>query len=208
MSPLASQVAGRRAALSLGLSLCGAALLGCHGHGSSSSPTVLEGVQLTDQNGRRLDLEPLPGGVLLLNFMFTSCPQVCPRATRELAQVRQALPEAVRQRTAFWSITLDPETDDPAALKAFAQKHGADLPGWSFARSDQAGTERLATRLAAFAPDAAPSPSGHTTALYLFDRAGRLVQRYQGAPIDVPHLAREIVALDDLNPSGGRLASN
>jgi protein SCO1/2 len=208
VSTSASSRTNRRVALGLALGACGLALVGCHAAGGGRAPSVLEDLALTDQDGRRLDLEPVSGRILLLNFMFTSCPVVCPRATRDLLQVRQALPDAVRDRTAFLSVSLDPENDDAPALKAFAQKHGADLPGWSFARSDRSSTERLAAKLAAFAPDATPSPATHTTALYLFDREGRLVQRYAGSPIDVPHLAREIIALDHLKPTGGRLASN
>ena len=139
--------------------------------------------------------------------MFTSCPVVCPKQTEALAEVRAALPEAVRERVRFVSVSVDPENDTPRALKRFARAHHADERGWSFVRSDPAGTERLTSRLAAFEPGAA-APSAHGTSLYLFDRGGRLVQRYRGAPLDVSHLARELTFLDDLKPSGARLARN
>lgn len=150
----------------------------------------------------------LANQALLLNLMFTSCPQVCPRQTQALVDVRAALPPAVREHVRFLSISVDPEHDTPSALKEFARAHGALAAGWSFARSDEAGTRLLGSRLAAFEPGVAPAPSAHGTALYLFDRGGRLVQRYRGAPLEVPHLVRELVALHDLNPSGARLASN
>lgn len=140
--------------------------------------------------------------------MFTSCPVVCPKQTEALAEVRAALPTAVRERVRFVSISVDPENDTPRALKDFARAHRADESGWSFVRSDTAGTQLVVSRLGAFEPDAAPTPSAHGTSLYLFDRGGRLVQRYRGAPLDVSHLARELVLLDDLKPSGARLARN
>lgn len=173
-----------------------------------SPPQVLSGISLTNQDGAALGPSELSGRVLLLNLMFTSCPSVCPAQTKALAHVRAELPEAVRERVRFVSVSVDPEHDDAPALKRFAQAHGVDGVGWQFTRTDAESTELLGSRLAAFAPEGAPLPAGHSTAIYLFDRGGRLVQRYRGAPIEVDHLVRELLALDDLKPSGARLASN
>lgn len=175
----------------------------------SELPQVLVGVPLTDQNGARLGAAELSGETLLLNFMFTSCSVVCGRQTQALKEVRAALPDAVRERARFVSVSVDPENDGPASLKRFAIKHGADVPGWSFVRSDELHTHELTARLTAFEPGSGdrPPPSAHTLGLYLFDRTGRLVQRYAGSPIDTQRIARELVALDQLKPSEARLAS-
>jgi protein SCO1/2 len=140
------------------------------------------------------------GGPLLLNFMFTSCAVVCPRQTRDLAAVRSALPGPVRERVRFLSISVDPENDGPSELKRFAVANDASFDGWIFASASAEDTERITARMAAFDPDAGarPAPSSHTTALFLFDGRGRLMQRYQGARIDVDRVAREIVSLDTL----------
>lgn len=176
---------------------------------SGEPPAALAGIPLTDQNGNTLAAADLAGRTLLLNFMFTSCSVVCGRQTDALEDVRQALPEAVRERTRFVSVSVDPEHDDAAALKRFAARHGADVAGWSFVHSDESNTRRLAQRMAAFEPGSGPRPppSAHTLGLFLFDRQGRLVQRYAGSPIDVARLSRELIALDELNASEVRLAS-
>ena len=198
----------RRVAPRLGFALVLTLAGACRTRHDASPPQVLSGISLTDQAGTTLGADELAGNVVLLNLMFTSCPSVCPAQTRALAEVRAQLPEAVRERTRFVSVSVDPANDDAPALKRFAVAYGADQPGGHFTRTDAQSTERLGARLAAFAPDTAPTPAEHGTALYLFDRGGRLVQRYRGAPLDVSHLAREISALDELKPSGARLASN
>jgi protein SCO1/2 len=172
-------------------------------------PPALVGIPLTDQNGNTLGANEFAGHALLVNFMFTSCSAVCGRQTTALKAVRDALPQGVRDRVRFVSISVDPENDDAADLKRFATRHGADVRGWSFVRSDELNTQQLTLRMAAFEPGtgARPPPSAHTLGLYLFDREGRLVQRYAGSPIDVARLSRELVALDDLKPSEARLAS-
>jgi protein SCO1/2 len=180
----------------------------CRGEQPGPVPAVFEDISLIDQDGAALSKEALSNRALLVSFMFTSCPVVCPKQTAALAAVRAELSPTVRERVRFISVSVDPENDTPQALKQFAGTHHADEPGWSFVRADAAGTELLSARLAAFEPGTAPTPSAHATALYLFDRGGRLVQRYRGAPLDVSHLARELALLDDVKPSGARLARN
>jgi len=180
----------------------------CRSRDAEGAPPVFSGISLTSQDGEQLGAAELSGHVLLVNLMFTSCASVCPAQTRALAEVRARLPKSVRERVHFVSVSVDPDNDDAAALKSFARAHGAEQPGWHFARTDAESTRRLGGRLMAFDPGAAPSPAAHGTAVYLFDREGRLVQRYRGAPLDVAHLTSEIVALDELKPSGARLASN
>jgi protein SCO1/2 len=205
-----AQLAGGRKWLahvrSLGVLLWVALCSGCLGE-KPLPPEVFSGISLTDQDSLPIDRGALSGRVIALNFMFTSCASVCPRQTRALVEVRAELPEAVRERVLFLSVSVDPDHDQPAVLKQFARTYGADSAGWSFALSDEKGTRLLGSRLAAFEPGVEPAPSAHSGAVYLFDRAGRLVQRYHGAPIDVAHLAREIIAVDQLKPPGARLAS-
>lgn len=195
----------RRVAAGLALVALG---VSCRREERAVLPAVFEEISLTDQDGATVLASALSNRPLLVGFMFTSCPVACPKQTEALAEVRAALPTAVRERVRFVSISVDPENDTPRALKDFARAHRADESGWSFVRSDTAGTQLVVSRLGAFEPDAAPTPSAHGTSLYLFDRGGRLVQRYRGAPLDVSHLARELVLLDDLKPSGARLARN
>jgi protein SCO1/2 len=176
------------------------AVTACAREPAAVTPSAFEGIALTNQDGLGLGPSDLAGKVLLVNFMFTSCSMVCPRQTRALLEIRNALPTAVRAEVRFLSVSVDPENDEPDALKRFARAHGADLPGWSFVRADEAGTERLARRMAVFdaSADAATGPAAHTTALYLFDKKGALAQRYSGSPIDVPRLSREVAALQML----------
>ncbi len=181
---------------------------GCQREAGAGLPAVFSDISLIDQDGAPLTGKALANRSLVVSFMFTSCPVVCPRQTQALAEVRAALPAAVRERVRFVSISVDPENDTPSALKRFAQLNHADDSGWSFVRADAVGTQLLTTRLAAFEPGSAAEPAAHGTSLYLFDRGGRLAQRYRGAPLDVSHLARELTLLDDLKPSEARLAHN
>jgi protein SCO1 len=50
----------------------------------------------------------------------------------------------------MYSISLKPEQDDPAALKRFAQMHGALLPGWTFLTGDPYDIETIRFKLFAW----------------------------------------------------------
>jgi protein SCO1/2 len=174
---------------------------------SSFAIEALSGITLQDQEGRTLEAERLAGKLVVLSFMFTSCPSICPEQARALAEVQRGLSPEVLARVRFLSISIDPETDTPERLKSFAKANGADLASWSFAVGTPEATTRLSSRLSVFDPRAqGPRPGDHGTALYLFDDRGQLRQRYAGAPLDRQRLRGELISLDALS-RGARTSS-
>lgn len=74
--------------------------------------------QLTDHNGQQRSLKDFAGKVVVVFFGFTQCPDVCPTALQEIAQVRQQL-GADGERLQGLFITVDPERDELPLLKAY-----------------------------------------------------------------------------------------
>jgi len=158
---------------------------------------VLAGLALRDQDDRPFAPAQLRGRAVLVSFIFTRCPSICPTQVEALAAVRRALPDDLRARVALLSVSVDPAHDTPAALRRFAEIHDALQPGWSFVTAPGTDVDLLTRRLGALDPRPGASlPDAHSTALYLFDADGRLVQRYAGAPVDRARLARELTDLD------------
>jgi protein SCO1/2 len=84
---------------------------------------------LTDQDGRTFGTEDLHGKVWVADFVFTSCPDVCPVLTSQMANLaRRVDGEDVR----FVSITVDPATDTPDKLREYAARFHADTTRWRF----------------------------------------------------------------------------
>jgi protein SCO1/2 len=89
-------------------------------------------VALTGADGAKVPLrEALGGGKpVMMNFIFTTCPTICPVMTATFSRVREMLgPD--RDRIRMVSITIDPEYDTPAALKEYAGRFSAG-PDWLF----------------------------------------------------------------------------
>jgi protein SCO1/2 len=76
-------------------------------------------------------------------MMYASCESFCPAITTRLVEIHRALGDRMGRDLFMYSITLKPEQDDPAALKAFAAMHRALLPGWTFLTGDAYDIETL-----------------------------------------------------------------
>jgi protein SCO1/2 len=75
---------------------------------------------LVDFDGQPRTLADFKGKVVVVFFGYTQCPDVCPTTMSELAQVKQALgAEGDRLQVLF--VSVDPERDTPAVLKAYMQ---------------------------------------------------------------------------------------
>lgn len=83
------------------------------------------------------------GRQVLINMMYASCEGYCPAITTRLVEIHRALAERMGRDLFMYSITLKPEEDGPAALKDFAGRHGALLPGWTFLTGDPYHIETL-----------------------------------------------------------------
>ena len=95
----------------------------------SYSPPDVTLVQLT---GERVSLASVLSynGPVMLQFIFASCPMICPVMTETLAAARERLGPNLG-RTRMVSITIDPENDTPEILGQYARKFNAG-PQWLF----------------------------------------------------------------------------
>ena len=86
------------------------------------------------QDGKKLHFydDLIKGKIVVINFIYTSCSELCPIETARLAEVKDKLGDAVGRDIFFVSVSVDPEHDTPEMLKAFADAFDAKAPGWQF----------------------------------------------------------------------------
>jgi protein SCO1/2 len=92
-------------------------------------------VELTTHLGETVRFfdDLVAGKVVVISFIYTSCPDACPLETARLVGVQQALGERVGQDVFFYSISIDPARDTVEALAQYAERFGVG-PGWLFLR--------------------------------------------------------------------------
>lgn len=84
---------------------------------------------LTNQDGETFGTEQLRGKIYIADFVFTSCPDICPVLTSQMANLTRRIgADDVR----FVSITVDPAQDTPERLREYAARFRADTGRWSF----------------------------------------------------------------------------
>jgi cytochrome oxidase Cu insertion factor (SCO1/SenC/PrrC family)/mono/diheme cytochrome c family protein len=74
--------------------------------------------------------------IVVINFIYTSCPDICSLSTARLAQVYDWLGERMGREIFFYSISLDPENDTPEDMAAFADAFNVG-EGWTFLTGDR-----------------------------------------------------------------------
>jgi protein SCO1/2 len=139
------------------------------------SPRPLPTLVLRDDRGERLTF-PIPGRPMLVEFVYTSCPTLCVTLGASFARIQDRLIESGAPPVLqLLSVSFDPGRDDPAALRAYAEAHGADPARWRVVVPESEAD--LRTLLEAFGVVVIPDGEGgfvHNAALHLVYRGGRL----------------------------------
>ena len=104
----------------------------------------------------------LHGKIVMINFILTTCQDVCPMVTANLAKVQELLGDKVGRSINMISLSVDPQRDQPRELKAFADNFNAG-PGWYFLTGTPPEIDPLLHRLAGYTTD----PLDHSTVLIM-----------------------------------------
>lgn len=93
---------------------------------------------LVDQDNRPVTNKDLQGKVVLADFVFSTCTDICPLLSAKLAKVQDVLKARgwFGTKVILVSFSVDPERDTPAVLQAYGQRFGADTAGWRFITGD------------------------------------------------------------------------
>src|SRR3989441_6600108 len=102
--------------------------------------------------------------------IYTSCKDECPLETARLVQVQQLLGDRVGKDLFFYSISIDPQRDTPAVLKAYAEKFGVG-PGWLFLTGKEDDIKLVAKKLGLTRRRDALTRDGHRPILMIGDEA-------------------------------------
>jgi cytochrome oxidase Cu insertion factor (SCO1/SenC/PrrC family) len=124
------------------------------GDGSTEAALRVPDTTVFDQHGKRLHFysDLVKGKTVAISFVFTTCNGVCPTLSAKFRQVQQELGERVGRDIQLISISVDPTTDVPERLNAYAEKFHAG-PGWTFITGSKPEIDELLRSLGAFAAD-------------------------------------------------------
>lgn len=87
---------------------------------------------MIDHNGKQVRFysDLIKGKVVVVNFFFTRCSDVCPMQGKSLSRLKDRLGERLGHDVFFVSISKDPENDTPEELAKWGKRYGVNT-GWT-----------------------------------------------------------------------------
>lgn len=145
-------------------------------------------MELIDQFGRKVTLNDsaLKGKILVVDFIFTSCPTICPTLTRNMKRIQDAFKTDSVLR--YVSITVDPVRDSAAKLKAFGDRFNINHDTWTMLTGPKDSIYHLALKefKANIAEAEVDTNFIHTQKFFLLDKDRVVRGWYDG--LDSAHL--------------------
>jgi len=126
---------------------------------------------LTERKGNTVSSDDLKGQPYIVSFFYSTCPSICVQQNQMVQELQKEFEgEGVR----FVSISVDPETDTPEAMREYAARFGADPEKWLFMTGDLTYIRRVGAEVFRLAVD----QKFHTEKFVLVDAEGAIVGYY------------------------------
>jgi protein SCO1/2 len=100
--------------------------------------------ELTNQDNLKISNDTYKGKVYVLEFFFTTCPTICPKMNESMLLIEKKF--FGNPNFGIASITIDPVTDTPAALKTHYDLLGVRSKNWNFLTGDKEYIFELANK--------------------------------------------------------------
>jgi protein SCO1/2 len=180
----------------------GAVVGGCGSHSGASGTTagstfagLVVGqpkpapvLALRNYNGQPVNLTAFRGKAVLVTFVYTHCPDVCPLIVTNLAAAQRELASEA-SKLQIIAVTVDPKNDTPGAVRRFLAERGATgrmdyligslkqlLPVWR--------AWGIAVTVNKY-----EQPEGHTAVVFGITPSGKIAVAYPSnfSPADIVH---------------------
>jgi len=160
---------------------------------------------LLDQHNKPISDKIIDGKVVVAEYFFTTCKSICPIMNRQMQRVQDQFNG--EDRFEILSFTVDPESDTPQAMLAYAKSHGYSPGQWHFITGPKEDLYKLArTSFFVLKPAEAQNLGDagsdfiHTNNFVLVDQNRQIRGYYDGTSVaEVDQLIRDIEILLENN---------
>jgi protein SCO1/2 len=144
------------------------------------------------------------GNIVLVNYIFTNCPDICPLSTNNLRLIQRRLKEEKIKDVYFISLSFDPENDTPEALSKFAEVRNLDLSNWQFLTGNKPTIDSIIKKANVIAAksDSTIFKNGrkifsfiHTDRIQLIDALGQIRKNYKGSTANIDEIVTDVKSL-------------
>jgi protein SCO1/2 len=155
--------------------------------------------EFTNQEGKLVGQQAYDGKIYVANFIFTTCPTICPKMTTQMSLLQYKLDDPAFDVVKMVSYSVNPEYDTPEILKAYGKANEADFNRWSFYTGDKQAIYELGVKgylVSAQEDVLAPGGFLHSEKFILVDWNRNIRGYYDGTDVnDVSRLEDDIKIL-------------
>jgi len=159
-----------------------------------------ESFELIDQDGAAIQFpDAYEGNVLLVGYVYTHCPDICPMITYNMRDVQRELPD--EDEFMLVSLSFDPKRDSPEILHDYAENYNLNQQNWRFLTGN---TQEVDKALKTLEIKTLKSPTtfkedgtqqyfiDHTDRVTLIDRNGNVRNTYVGSKMNQEQIISDI----------------
>lgn len=136
------------------------------------------------EEGETIQLKDLKGKTLVMVMIYTTCKAACPRLVADMRNIEKEIPKELLPNINFVLVSIDPETDTPEKLKAFAIENYMDDEQWTFLQGSVNGVREFANVLAVKYKQISPLDFSHSNIISVFNSEGELIHQQEGLGVD------------------------
>ncbi len=147
------------------------------------------------EEDKEIELKDLKGKTLVMVMIYTSCKAACPRLVADMRSIEEQIPKKNLKDLNFVLISIDPETDTPERLKAFAIENYMDDEQWTFLQGTESGVREFANVLAMKYKQISPIDFSHSNIISVFNSGGELIHQQEGLGVNNKETVQTILDL-------------
>ena len=145
------------------------------------------------EEAKVIQLKELKGKTLVMVMIYTTCKAACPRLVADMRNIEKQVPKENKENVQYVLISIDPETDTPTKLKAFAKENFMDGEQWTFLQGTKSSVREFANVLAVKYKEISPLDFSHSNIISVFDPNGELVHQQEGLGVDNKETISKII---------------
>ena len=88
-----------------------------------SPATAAPPIALRNYQGKEVNLDSYRGKAVLVTFLYTNCPDICPLITSNLRVAQNLMGPKVAAKVQIIAVSVDPKGDTPKAVASFLARH-------------------------------------------------------------------------------------
>lgn len=150
-----------------------------------------------DQDGNKLTLKSLLKKPLIVSFIYTSCPAICPTITGSIAAVTESVGPDWGDKFNILTVGIDIANDTPYTMKEHGERFTKDFSHWKFVSfEDQKDLDRFLKEFGFFYTKLGEGNFDHINMISVLDGNGVIYRHLYGItykPEDVKEALSDIM---------------